>query len=121
MQKPDFNSQSPRPKATEAYGHKGGEAIVWKQWHLKLVGLRRTKCGEGPFRPTLKKLTHLHGAPLGVVHPDEVVGEAQVVLELPEEVDAEAGAALGDHAPVAWGIVGEGAVKVCRAGGNGKN
>lgn len=41
--------------------------------------------------------TDLQGSPLWVSDPDEVVGEADVLLELPEEVDTEAGAALAVH------------------------
>ena len=41
--------------------------------------------------------TDLQGSPLWVSDPDEVVGEADVLLELPEQVDAEAGAALAVH------------------------
>ena len=40
------------------------------------------------------RASHLLRAPLGVVHSDEVVGEAELRLELAEEVDAQAGAAL---------------------------
>ena len=48
--------------------------------------------------------TDLQGSPLWVSDPDEVVGEADVLLELPEQVDAEAGAALAVHSGAAAGV-----------------
>ena len=48
--------------------------------------------------------TDLQGSPLWVSDPDEVVGEADVLLELPEQVDAEAGAALAVHCGAAAGV-----------------